>query len=271
MAICSIFCALPGCAILHSVTQAPLPPTVRPPDLAGHVIAVTGADRGYGRVMAQGLADAGATLVLVGKQGELLAGLASLIERSGTTAIPMQADVSVPLDWIKVQGRILDIFGALEGVVHSADKRAHPALNLLSESEWMDLFQANMKSSVSIAQTMRQRLPQSWLTVIGPHLDEGGLQGHTLRGGLRGLLDSAQEDGFRINLLLPSRSPSGEDELDIGVVNAVTALASPGLMHLRGMCIDVPLPAIQQQGLDLLSPEQRANFLAPTPERCGPA
>ncbi|MFC6618407.1 hypothetical protein [Deinococcus radiophilus] len=55
------------------------------------------------------------------------------------------------------------------------------------------------------------------------------------------------------------------------MVNAVTALASPGLMHLRGMCIDVPLPAIQQQGLDLLSPEQRANFLAPTPERRGPA
>ncbi|WP_261664658.1 SDR family NAD(P)-dependent oxidoreductase [Deinococcus sp. Marseille-Q6407] len=238
--------------------------------LEGQVIAITAADRGFGRVMAQGLADAGATLVLVGKMGEQLAGLASLIERSGATAIPMQADVSVPLDWIKVQKRIVEIFGALQGVVHSADKRTHPSLTLLSENEWMDLFQANMKSSVGIAQTLLQRLPGSWLTIVGPHLDEGGLQGNTLRGGLRGLVDSAHSEGLRINLLLPSRSPSGEDELNIGVVNAVTALASPALMHLTGMCIDVPLPVVQRSDLDQLSPEHRANFLPPEPPRSEP-
>lgn len=231
------------------------------------MIAMTAADRGFGRVMAQGLADAGATLVLVGKQAELLAGLASMIERSGATAIPMQADVSVPLDWIKVQKRILDIFGALDGVVHSADKRAHPSLNLLSEAEWMELFQANMKSSVGIAQTMRQHLPGSWLTIIGPHLDEGGLQGYTLRGGLRGLVESAQLDGFRINLLLPSRSPSGEDELDMGVVSSVVALASPALMHLTGLSIDIPLPEVESKEPSELSPEQRANFLPPKSAR----
>ena len=249
--------------MLSGVTQVLPIPDPTPRFLEGQVIAVTGADRGFGRVMAQGLADAGATLVLVGKQGEQLAGLASLIERSGATAIPMQADVSVPLDWMKVQKRILEIFGALQGVVHSADKRAHPSLTLLSENEWMELFQANMKSSVGIAQTMRQRLPQSWLTIVGPHLDEGGLQGHTLRGGLRGLVESVRGEQFRINLLLPSRSPNGEDDLDMGVVNVVTALASPALMHLNGLCIDVPLPEIQRSELDQLSPEQRANFMLP--------
>lgn len=249
--------------MLSGVTQVLPIPDPTPRFLEGQVIAVTGADRGFGRVMAQGLADAGATLVLVGKQGEQLAGLASLIERSGATAIPMQADVSVPLDWMKVQKRILEIFGALQGVVHSADKRAHPSLTLLSENEWMELFQANMKSSVGIAQTMRQRLPGSWLTIVGPHLDEGGLQGHTLRGGLRGLVESVRGEQFRINLLLPSRSPSGEDDLDMGVVNVVTALASPALMHLNGLCIDVPLPEIQRSELDQLSPEQRANFMLP--------
>lgn len=251
----------------EGVTQTAVVPAAKSRFLEGRVIAVTAADRGFGRVMAQGLADAGATLVLVGKQAELLAGLASMIERSGTTAIPMQADVSVPLDWMKVQQRILDIFGALDGVVHSADKRAHPSLNLLSENEWMELFQANMKSSVGIAQTMRQSLPGSWLTIIGPHLDEGGLQGYTLRGGLRGLAESARLDGFRINLLLPSRSPSGEDELDKGVVSSVVALASPALMHLMGLSIDIPLPEVQSQEPSELSPEQRANFLPPKSAR----
>ena len=122
---------------------------------------------------------------------------------------------------------------------------------------------------MGIAQTLRQRLPGAWLTIVGPHLDEGGLPGHTLRGGLKGLMDSTRDDRFRMNLVLPSRSPSGEDDLDVGVVNTVVALATPELLHLKGLCIDIPLPAIQHSELDQLSPEQRANFLPPRSPRSG--
>lgn len=157
--------------------------------LAGQVVAVTGADQGYGRVVSLALAHAGASVVLLGGNSETLAAAASSLELAGGTAIPIQADVGVPLDWLSAQNRVLEIFGALHGVVHLSDKRAHTNFTLLSENEWMDLFNCNVKSSVAIAQILRRRQPGAWLTLIGPHLDETGLHAHPQRGALRGLVE----------------------------------------------------------------------------------
>lgn len=212
--------------------------------LVGQVIAVTGADQGYGRTISTALAYAGASVVLIGGNSETLAAAASTLEHSGGNAIPMKADVAVPLDWLSAQTRILEIFGVLHGIVHLADKRAHTAFTMLSENEWMDLFNGNVKSSVAIAQIVRRRLPATWLTIIGPHLDETGLQVYPQRGALRGLVEHAGSEDLRLNLLLPSRPSSGDEELDKPLADAVLALAVPGLYHLRGNVLDVPLPAI---------------------------
>lgn len=212
--------------------------------LAGQVIAVTGADQGYGRVVSAALARAGASVVLIGNNSETLAVAASQLEHAGGHAIPIKADVGVPLDWLSAQTRILDIYGALHGIVHLADKRAHTEFTMLSESEWMDLFNCNVKSSVAIAQILRRRLPETWLTIIGPHLDERGLQAHPQRGAIRGLVEQAHAEDLRLNLLLPARASSGEEPLDRPLAAAVLALASPALGHLRGNVLEIPLPEV---------------------------
>lgn len=250
--------------------------------LSGQVVAITAADRGFGRVMAQGFAEAGATVVLVGKLGEQLASYASHIEERGGTAIPMQADVSVPLDWKQTRNRIVEIFGGLDGVVHAADKRAGAKPNsanafddaisvnkrveekpdLLNEAEVMDLLHANFKSSLVVVEHLRREAPETWVTIVGPHLDEGGLYGHTLRGGLGGLLMGAKEKAFRLNLVVPSRSPCGEDEKDLGVVNTVLSLAMPSMRHVTGVTFEVDLPAPLFGASAELTPEERANLLS---------
>ena len=212
--------------------------------LAGQVIAVTGADQGYGRTISAALASAGASVVLIGSNSETLATAASHLEHTGGHAIPIKADVGVPLDWLSAQNRILEIFGALHGIVHLADKRSHSEFTSLSENEWMDLFNCNVKSSVAIAQVIRRRQPGSWLTIIGPHLDERGLQVHPQRGALRGLVEQAHTEDLRLNLLLPGRVSSGDDTLDRPLSAAVLALATPGMTHLRGNVMDVPMPPI---------------------------
>jgi len=214
--------------------------------LEAQVIAVTTADQGYGRSVSQALARAGASVVLIGGNVETLAQLASHIEFSGGTAIPIKADVGVPLDWINAQNRILEIFGALHGVVHLADKRAHSSFQSLSENEWMDLFNCNVKSSVAVAQILRRRLPGTWLTIIGPHLDETGLHSHPQRGAIRGLAEHAHTENLRVNVLLPSRASSG-DEHDRSLTDAVIALAKPELKHISGTVIDVPMPAAPKE------------------------
>ncbi|WP_407569240.1 SDR family NAD(P)-dependent oxidoreductase [Deinococcus altitudinis] len=224
--------------------------------LQGQVIAVTGADQGYGRTISSALAHAGADVVLIGVHTESLAAHASSIEAStarlrgqsgdgpGGTAIPIKADVGVPLDWRSAQNRILEIFGALHGVVHLADKRAHGTFSLLSEGEWMDLFNCNVKSTVAIAQLVRRYLPETWITVIGPHLDEKGLHVSPQRGALRGLVESAHTEELRANLVLPGRAAAGEEALDKPLSDAVLALALPELRHLQGNIVRVPMPPL---------------------------
>lgn len=209
--------------------------------LNGRVIAVTGADQGYGRLISQALARAGASVVMIGGNTETLAAAASALEQHGGEIIPLKADVSVPLDFISAQERILEIFGALHGVVHLADRRASTTFTMLTENEWMDLFNCNVKSTVGIAQIIARRLPGTWLTVIGPHLDEVGLQVHPQRGAIQGLVQQAQAEELRINLILPGRASSGEETLDAPVADAVLALATSCLQNLRGNVMEVPL------------------------------
>lgn len=223
---------------------AAAPESPAPPLLAGQVIAVTGADQGYGRAISAGLARAGASVVLIGGNSETLAAAASSLELAGGTAIPLKADVGVPLDWLSAQNRILEIFGALHGIVHLADKRAHTNFTLLSENEWMDLFNCNVKSSVAIAQIVRRRLSGTWLTIVGPHLDEPGLQVHPQRGAIRGLVEHAHDEELRVNLVLPGRASSGDETLDRPLAEAVLMLAAPTLAHLRGTVLEVPLPPV---------------------------
>ena len=217
--------------------------------LRGQVIAVTSADQGYGRSVSSALARAGADVVLIGNNPETLAAHASSIELGGGphgSAIPIKADVGVPMDWRSAQNRILEIFGVLSGIVHLADKRAMTTFTLLSENEWMDLFNCNVKSSVGIAQIARRTLPGTWLTIIGPHLDEQGLHASPQRGALRGLVEHAHTEELRANLVLPGRAAASEERLDRPLADAVLALALPELLHLRGNVVRVPMPPVSR-------------------------
>lgn len=216
--------------------------------LQGQVIAVTASDQGYGRTISSALAREGASLILLGDHSESLAAHASSLELAGGTAIPMQANVSVPSEWLSAQNRILEIFGTLGGVVHLADRRAHTAFTVLSENEWMELFNSNVKSSVTITQLLQRYLPTTWLTIIGPHLDETGMQAYPQRGALRGLVERAAAEESRLNMLLPSRA-SSDERTDQALSEAVITLATPALQALRGSILEVPLPTPQKANL----------------------
>ena len=234
----------------------PPAPASPPPGeaLAGRVVAVTGADQGYGKPISAALARAGASVVLIGGNSESLAAAAGALEHAGGTAIPIKADVGVPLDWLSAQTRILEIFGALHGIVHLADKRASSDFTLLSENEWMDLFNCNVKSSVGIAQIVRRRLPGTWLTIVGPHLDEAGLHAWPQRGAIRALVEQAHIEELRLNLVLPARASSGEEGLDRALAETVLTLALPDMAHLRGTVLEVPLPPVPKLRVSEASP-----------------
>ena len=73
-----------------------IPFTPAGPMLAGRVVLVTGASRGFGRLLAGTLADAGAAVGLVARSAEQLAEIRDELIDGGGAAVAVAADVSDP-------------------------------------------------------------------------------------------------------------------------------------------------------------------------------
>jgi len=92
--------------------------------LRDKIILLTGASRGIGRAMAEGLAGAGAQLVLTARRGSeaALAEVASRIRESGASGEPLQlfGDITDPGDCEAIVEKALERFGALHVLLNNA-------------------------------------------------------------------------------------------------------------------------------------------------------
>ncbi len=126
--------------------------------LRGRTALVTGASSGIGRVLAQGLAAAGAQIVAVARRAERLADLVGEIEGQGGTAIAAQADVT---DIGSVE-RAFDVaeraFGPVDVVVSNAgvtDARNFLKIDAAARDAVID---TNFRGVWNVGQTAGRRL-----------------------------------------------------------------------------------------------------------------
>jgi len=91
-----------------------------PEDLTGQVAVVTGAGRGFGRAIAQGLAAAGAAVVVTSRTQPELDETVELIQKAGGTAAALTGDVTNKEDVIRVRTETERQFGPANIVVHNA-------------------------------------------------------------------------------------------------------------------------------------------------------
>jgi 3-oxoacyl-[acyl-carrier protein] reductase len=93
-------------------------------ELEGKVILITGASRGLGLAMAQGMAAAGAHLVITARPGSeaRLARVAAAIAQSGATGKLLQVtgDITRPADCEHVIGKVRERFGTLDVLFNNA-------------------------------------------------------------------------------------------------------------------------------------------------------
>lgn len=113
-------------------------PAMKPVDLEGKRILLTGASSGIGEAAAELLAREGATVAVVARRRELLDALAARITASGGTALSMPCDVS---DMDAVDALVADVETRLGGVDILINNAGRSIRRPLAESleRWHDV------------------------------------------------------------------------------------------------------------------------------------
>lgn len=100
---------------------------------------VTGASRGLGRALAEGLAAAGARVVLVARSELELAEVVDGIRQRGGEAHALVADVGRKADVYPIAGAAAALVGPVDLLIHNASSLGPTPLRLLLDTECEDL------------------------------------------------------------------------------------------------------------------------------------
>lgn len=121
-------------------------------DLTGRKALVTGASRGIGRAIAEGLARAGADVAVAARREDALAETVSAIEAVGTRAVAVAMDVSQPQACREGTERAAAALGGLDILVNNAGvEEVRPSIEV-DEALWDRIVDTNLKGAFFCAQ-----------------------------------------------------------------------------------------------------------------------
>ena len=121
-------------------------------DLTGKVAIVTGGNSGIGYGMAQGLAEAGAAIVIAARNEEKSQVVVKKLEEIGASAIATHCDVT---DSVSIQATVeasLNAFGKVNILVNNAGMNIRKSAEDLSYEEWRKVLDTNLDSAFIFSQ-----------------------------------------------------------------------------------------------------------------------
>ena len=123
-------------------------------DLTGNVAMVTGASKGLGKAMANGLARVGADLALCGRDRADLEAVRGGIERLGRRTVACPMDVLDRGSVRRAVDSILRDFGTIDILVNNAGVNVRKPVTELAEEEWDLVLDTNLKGYFLVAQAV---------------------------------------------------------------------------------------------------------------------
>ena len=121
-------------------------------DLTGRVAIVTGGSRGLGLEMAEGLAEAGAKLMICARRDEWLTPALAELRAGGHTVEGMPCDVSRPDDVQAVVDKTMQAYGQLDILINNAGITwAAPAAEMPLE-KWRKVIDVNLTGAFLFSQ-----------------------------------------------------------------------------------------------------------------------
>lgn len=129
-----------------------------PFDLSGRIALVTGSSKGLGLTLARGLARAGATVVLNGRDADRLRAAAEGLAREGIAAQTAAFDVTRREEVARGVEGIERAVGPIGILVNNAGINRRGKLEEMEEATWHEVMDTNLTSAFLVGQQVGKRM-----------------------------------------------------------------------------------------------------------------
>lgn len=139
--------------------------SLRPDELAGRVIAITGPTKGIGEQLALACAKHGATVVLVGRNVKRLEAVHAEIEKAGgpeAVIAPFDLEKAVASDYDTLASAMMERYGRLDGLVHNASMLGMLApIDHYDAGTWYRVMHVNVTAAFALTHVLLPLLRKS--------------------------------------------------------------------------------------------------------------
>jgi gluconate 5-dehydrogenase len=130
-------------------------------DLSGKTALITGSSAGIGLALAQGLAGAGAAVVLNARNAAKLQAAAHVLRDEGATVHAMPFDVTDAAAVASAVARIEAEIAPIDILVNNAGMQKRAPLQDFEQADWQQLMRTNLDSVFIVGQAVaRQMIPR---------------------------------------------------------------------------------------------------------------
>jgi len=126
--------------------------------LHGRIALITGSSSGIGLALARGLAGAGATLVLNGRDERKLAQAASSLRDAGASVHAVAFDVTSSEATVDAVARIEGEIGPIDILVNNAGMQRRAPLEDFPQAQWHELMRTNVDSVFFVGQAVARHM-----------------------------------------------------------------------------------------------------------------